>query len=437
MGPPDTPSRPSGDEPNQVVAVAADLSPGEAAALDTRSVVAVATAAGAPLSHASILIRSLGIPAVTGVGSELLEVPAGTIVLVDGDAGTVQVDPTSEALERARARQREARRRQDEARRDATTPAVTLDGFVVPVFANVGSAQDARSAVREGCDGVGMLRTEFAFLNRPDPPGEREQYLAYREVAEAIGERPLVVRTLDLGADVPAWNEQPEANPALGNRGIRLALSRGDLLRTQLRAVARLAADRPLGLMFPMVTSVDEVRRAKAFLDETIEEIAPDEARHVDVGITVEVPAAAITADAFAPVVDFFAVGTNDLTQYTLAADRGNTTVAPMVDGLHPAVLRLIHAVVAAAAGDDRSVCVVGELACDPLAVPVLLGLGVSSLSVRPNAVGQVKQMIRAVDRADARHLAEGALDLESAEAVRELVRRRRTFAQLGIPPRR
>ncbi len=400
------------------VVVAADLSPADVASFAGAVPTALATVAGAPLSHAAILARSLGIPVVTGLGPELLAVPPGTTVLVDGDAGTVRVTPTSEEVEAAHARQLAARRAGDKARRLGAAPALTRDGRLVLVVANVGSADDAGRAVSEGADGVGMLRTEFAFLNRARPPSEQEQYLAYRSVADVIGARPLVVRTLDLGADVPAWDLDPEPNPALGNRGIRLALARPDLLRTQLQALARLAEVRPIDVMFPMVTTVDELRLAKAAV--------PLRAR---VGITVEVPAAALTAERFAPIVDFFAIGTNDLTQYTLAADRGNAAVAALADGLHPAVLRLIAEVTAAGRRHARPVCVVGELACDPLAIPVLLGLGVTSLSVRPNAVAAVKQVVRTVSMDDARTLAAAAVDEESATSVRALVAHARAAA--------
>ena len=380
------------------------------------AVTAVATAAGAPLSHAAILARSRGIPSVTGLGAALLAVPSGTIVLVDGDAGTVLINPSDDEVEAARRRQITDRGRQDEARRLATTPAVTRDGRAVPVLVNVGSADDARLAMSEGADGIGMLRTEFAFLGREQPPGEEEQYVAYRAIADAVGDRRLVVRTLDLGADVPPWNPQPESNPALGNRGLRLTLADGDLFDSQLRAIARLARDRRIGVMFPMVTTVDELRRAHARLGSFTE--GP-----VEIGITVEVPAAALTAEVFARSVDFFAVGTNDLTQYALAVDRTNAAVAALADGLHPAVLLLLRQVTAAAERHGRPVSVVGELGCDPLAIPVLLGLGVTSLSVRPNAVAQVKQVVREVALDEARALAEAALQAESAPAVRQLAR--------------
>lgn len=401
------------------VVVVDDLHPADVAAFDPRKVLAVASAAGAPLSHAAILARSLGIPVVTGLGPEILGVAAGAVVLVDGDGGLVHVDPPGALASAAAARAHAADLLAHDARRLAGEPACTLDGHPVAVLANVGSAREARVAVDGGADGVGMLRTEFAFLGRAGPPSEQEQYDAYLGVADAVGGRRLVVRTLDLGADIPTWGGAVEANPALGLRGIRLTLASPGLFESQLRAIARLAERRPLQVMFPMVTTVDEVRAARACLDAFT--TAP--AGAIEVGITVEVPAAALTAAAFAPLVDFFAVGTNDLTQYTLAVDRSNAAVAGLADGLHPAVLRLVLAVTAAGAAHQRPVEVVGELGCDPLAVPVLLGLGVGALSVRPNAVAAVKQAVRRVRLADARRLAEEAVEAESAAAVRDLCR--------------
>ncbi|MFP5376378.1 MAG: putative PEP-binding protein, partial [Acidimicrobiia bacterium] len=399
-----------------------ELAPADVLALASGAVVAVATVAGAPLSHASIVARSLGMPTVTGLGPELLQIPEGTVVLVDGDAGRVHVDPAPDEVRAARARRRAADRDREAARALAAGPARTLDGAAVTVLANVGGADEARRAVAEGADGIGMLRTEFAFLGRAEPPGEEEQYDAYRGVAEAVAGRPLIVRTLDLGADIPAWGGAAEPNPALGNRGIRFALASPGLLDTQLRAIARLADERPVQVMFPMVTTVDELRRARARLDAVgAARAGPRAAPEPEVGITVEVPAAALTADAFAPLVDFFAVGSNDLTQYTLAADRANAAVAAIADGLHPAVLRLIGHVAEAGRRHGRPVEVVGELASDPAAVPVLLGLGVAVLSVRPNAVAGVKHAVRHAHLGRARELAASALGAESAGAVRRM----------------
>lgn len=412
----------SGPAQGPMVVVAPDLSAGDVMGLDVDAVHALATAAGAPLSHAAILARSRGIPAVTGLGPTVLEIPAGTLVLVDGDAGTVHIAPPAAAVEAARARRRAALGQRQQARLLAAGPALTSDGVAVAVWANVGSRDDAVSARREGAEGIGMLRTEFAFLNLEEPPGEEEQYHAYRGIAEAIGDLPLVVRTLDLGADIPAWGTAPEPNPALGNRGLRLTLKSPELFATQLRAIVRLGEERPVSVMFPMVTTVEELRQARALLDATRKASPGNRAeRTLPVGITVEVPAAALTAETFAPLVDFFAVGSNDLTQYTLAADRANAAVAGLADGLHPAVLRLIREVTAAGERHRRPVEVVGELASDPLAIPVLLGLGVTTLSVRPNAVAAVKQVVRAVAIDQARHLADATLKAESAAAVRAL----------------
>ena len=411
--------RPAGGRPVSGVLVAADLTPGDVMALDAGSVRAVATAGGAPLSHAAIVARSRGIPVVTGLGPALLDLSEGTLVLVDGIAGTVHVDPEPALVHEASTRQRAATARDDEARALATEAARTLDGRHVPVVANVGGPDEARAAVAAGADGVGMLRTEFAFLDRAQPPGEDEQYQAYRGVADALDGRPLIVRTLDLGADIPAWGGVAEPNPALGNRGLRFTLSAPELLETQLRAIVRVAEERPVQVMFPMVTTVDEVRAARACLDEVLDRGGAAPA--VEVGITVEVPAAAVIAEAFAPLVDFFAIGSNDLTQYTLAADRGNAAVAAIADGLHPAVLRLIRLVADAGEVHHLPVEIVGELATDPAAIPVILGLGVTMLSVRANAVATVKQAVRATSLAEARALAEAALDAESAAAVRRL----------------
>ncbi|HEX2699319.1 MAG TPA: putative PEP-binding protein [Acidimicrobiales bacterium] len=412
---------PAGGPPGRPgsVVVAADVTPAQMAVLTPATVAAVATAAGAPLSHAAILARSLGLPVVTGLGPDLMAIRPGTPVLVDGDAGTVHVDPPVALVQAAAARAVADRRHLEDAVRRAMAPAVTCEGCTVPVLVNVGDAAEARTAVAGGADGVGMLRTEFTFLDRADAPAEDEQYRAYHAVADAIGVRPLVVRTLDLGADIPAWGSADEPNPALGNRGVRFSLATPRLLETQLRAIARLAADRPVRVMFPMVTTVDEVHAARACLDR-IAGVAGTRSR-IEVGITVEVPAAALTADALAPLVDFFAIGTNDLTQYTLAADRANAAVAGLADGMHPAVLRLISEVTAAGDRHGRAVEVVGELACDPLAVGLLIGLGVTELSVRPNAVPVVKQAVRTIRLDGARALAKTALDATSATAVRRL----------------
>jgi len=411
------------------IVVAPDLTPADTASLDRKLVLGVATAGGSPTSHSAILARSLGIPAVVGLGEALLGVPEGTELLLDGDAGAVNVEPSeelaTESKRRAATREQAAR----SARVAAAEPAVTRDGRRIEVVANIGSPDDVTTAIENGAEGVGLLRTEFLFLERDSMPSEDEQHAVYTSVAKALEGRPLILRTLDVGADkpLPYLPLRSEANPFLGVRGIRLALEQPELLETQLRAVLRTAAEYPLKLMFPMVATLDEYRQAKAVLDEARMAVAraglptPDE---LQVGVMVEVPAAALTAEQFAPEVDFFSLGTNDLVQYTMAAERGNASVAALADGLNPSVLRLIRMVAEAASSHGKWVGVCGELASDLEAVPVLVGLGVAELSANAPAIPAVKQAVRDLDAEEARELAEQALELSSAVEVRELFAR-------------
>jgi multiphosphoryl transfer protein len=402
------------------IVLAADLTPADTAALDRALVHGIATAYGGPTSHSAILARSLGIPAAVGVGEELLKVPEGTPLVLDGDTGAVYVDPAPEVVrdyERRRAEREEAAR---EALASARRPAQTRDGRRIEVVANVGSPEDVDAAVASGAEGVGLLRTEFLFLERDSLPTEDEQYMAYADIAGRLQGRPLILRTLDVGADkpLPYVPRRAEANPFLGVRGIRLGLAQPELLETQLRAAVRVANAYPLKVMFPMVTTLAEYREATAVLARVQERLGG----RMEVGIMVEVPAAALAAEAFAPEVDFFSIGTNDLVQYTMAAERGNEAVAGLADGLHPSVLRLIRAVAEAAEAHGKWVGVCGELGSDPAAVPLLVGLGVSELSVNPPAIPATKEAVRQVDADAARALAEEAQRLSSAEDVRALV---------------
>ena len=397
---------------------------GDLIELDPALVTGLATAGGGPLGHGAILARAIGIPAVVGLGPGVLAVAEGTPLAVDGDTGAVYVDPPADLVAQLEARKADDSRRRSSALAVAASPAVTRDGRRILVEANAGSAHEAAAIVAGGADGVGLLRTEFLFLDRDTPPDEDEQYRAYLELAAGLGGRPVVVRTLDAGADKPAaWlpgGQGAEANPALGLRGLRLGLSRPDVLLVQLRAVLRVAAAHPVRVMFPMVTTVEEVHQAKALLAVARVDLVVrgvDVPAHLPLGIMVEVPAAALRIRHLAPEVDFFSIGTNDLTQYALAVDRGNSAVAGLGDGLDPAVLALVDAVVRGAG--DRPVAVCGALAADLRAVPVLVGLGVTELSVPPSAVAGVKQTVREVDVASAWSLAQRLLALDSAAAVR------------------
>src|SRR3954453_3817523 len=404
------------------VLVAHDLSPAQAAALDPDRVRAVVLGGDSPTSHASILIRSLGIPAVVSAGASVLDLADGTPVVVDGTAGCVVVDPTLEQLAGyERAAKALADRRAHDAF-NATRPALSVDGVPIEVAANLGSVADAVSAAQVGADSAGLIRTEFLFLGRTQPPSVDEQERDYLAMAEAFGGRPITIRTLDVGGDksLPYVQQAPEANPYLGRRGIRLALGRADLFADQLTAICRVARRSPVNVMFPMVTSVDELLRARALLDDVAgADGLPSSLR---VGIMVEVPATALKIAAFLPYVDFVSIGTNDLTQYTLAAERGNPAVAALADPVDPAVLRLIAEVGRVAEGSDVTVSVCGEMAADEAAIPLLLGMSVTELSVSSQAVAAVKAAVRRLDSRQCARLVERALQASSAAEVRSLV---------------
>jgi multiphosphoryl transfer protein len=383
------------------VLVARDLTPGDTAGLDRDLVQGLAIARGGATSHAAILARALAIPAVVGLGDAVLALAEGTTVVVDGDAGTVEVAPPPEVLAERKQAQVAAEERHARALARAREPARTRDGETIEVAANLGSVAEAAAAVELGADGVGLLRTEFLFLDRDEAPSEDEQRAVYEEIAAALAGRPVIVRTLDAGADkpLPFVKQAPEDNPFLGVRGIRLGLANPELLRTQLRAIAAVAERHPIKVMFPMVSTLDEYRAARAMVDADIE-----------VGVMLEVPAVALQADAFAREVDFFSVGTNDLTQYTMAAERGNEALAPLLAGTNAPVLRLIAAAVEAARAHGRWVGVCGELAGDPEAAVVLAGLGIRELSMAAGRIPEVKDALRAVSLDDARDAAAQAL---------------------------
>jgi phosphocarrier protein FPr len=410
------------DPPANAILVSEDLSPSDTASFDRSKVLGFCTTSGGATSHVAILARSLDIPAVAGMDPHALDLPNGTPVVLDGSRGTLRLNPSVEEVARIhRVQERQSARRRADLE-TAGQPAVTADGHRVEVVANIGGAGDAERVLALGGEGVGLLRSEFLFLDRETAPTEEEQVEAYRSVSLAVGAgRTLVIRTLDVGGDKPLpYLPMPaEENPFLGERGIRLMLNRPDLLRTQLRAILRAASPARLCVMFPMIATLPEWRAARALLEEEREKlgVAP-----VPVGIMVEVPAVAIMAEQFAGEVDFFSIGTNDLTQYTLAMDRGHPKLAPKVDGLNPAVLRLVAATVDAAHRQGKWVGVCGGIAGDSQAVPLLVGLGVDELSVSIPAIPAVKAQIRTLALAECRVLARRALGLDRAADVRELV---------------
>jgi len=381
------------------ILVAADLTPAQAATLDTDRTIGVVLAHSSPTAHAAILARARGIPLLVAAGAAALDIATGTTLAMDGGAGELVVDPDSETRQRFADRSAAQRRERETARAHAHEPAHTSDGVAITVAANVASVDEARAAADAGADLAGLVRTEFLFVGRTTAPDVDEQESAYLALAEAMGGRRLTIRTLDVGGDKPlGYVPMPvEANPFLGLRGIRLALARPELLTEQLIAIVRAAHRTPVSVMFPMVTSPNEVAAARGLLTDAVERVGRGEPEALQVGIMIEVPAAALTAATFAPDVDFFSIGTNDLTQYALAAERGNEGVAGLVDPMHPAVLRLIEAT-CVGAGDRVTVAVCGELAADPQAVPTLVRLGVRELSVAAPAVPVVKEAVRATD---------------------------------------
>ncbi|MDG6095437.1 phosphoenolpyruvate--protein phosphotransferase [Acetobacter sp. AN02] len=403
------------------IIVAADLSPSDTAMLDTSRIAGIATSQGGPTSHSAILARTLGLPSVVAGGANLLTAAAGTTVIVDGDTGRVWLDPSEDDIASARAWIASIAEKRAAEEAERSQPARTSDGHEIAVAANVNRPDQVGFALSQGGEGVGLMRTEFLFLERGESPGEGEQEQIYRAMIEALGDRPLIVRALDIGGDkqVPHLDLPREENPFLGVRGARLLLRRPDLLEPQLRALYRAAkSGGDLSIMFPMITSVAEIQA----LRERCEEIRKEEdAPQVPVGIMIEVPAAAVQAHVLAEYADFFSIGTNDLTQYVLAIDRQNPELASEADSLHPAVLRLIAMTVEGASRHGRWVGVCGGLAGDPFGASLLTGLGVTELSMTPRDIPAVKARIRSADLPALQALAKRALEMDSAAAVRSL----------------
>ena len=405
------------------ILAAEDLTPSDTLHLDTRHVVGLATSAGGPTSHTAILARTLGLPAIVAAGPALLAAPEGGIAVVDGGTGVLYLD-VNEADQRSIA---EVIARQTAARESLRAarhlPATTTDGHTIEIAANVANAKQAAAAVDAGAEGIGLMRTEFLFLERNTAPDEEEQYQVYREMIEVMAGRRLIIRTLDIGGDkqVPYLDLPHEENPFLGVRGARLLLQRQDLLYAQLRALYRAAQHGPLWIMFPMVTHVGEIEALRGHCELAREQVKGPE---VKLGIMVEIPAVAVMADRFAPLVDFFSIGTNDLTQYTLAVDRQHPELAAQADSLHPAVLNLIDATVRGARATGRAngwVGVCGGLAGDPLGARILTGLGVDELSMSAQDISPVKAALRGESRAAMQDRAQRALRARTAEEVRAL----------------
>ncbi len=405
-----------------------ELLPSEAAGCDPALVLGVISSGGSQTSHAAILLRTLGIPMVVGVDWLDESTTRGRTVALDGSTGEVWVDPDREVIETLQRKLQLQREQQIKAVAGRSQPSCTLDGTRIQVLANVSSVAEAKAAAANGAEGIGLLRTEFLFLSRADAPGEPEQANALREILAQV-RGPVLVRTLDAGADkpLPFLPQTEECNPFLGIRGLRLSLQHEDLFVTHLRAILSAGAGHDLWLMFPMITVVREAQKARELLERAhteLNHIGRSHAWPIKVGGMIEVPSAALMSEQWAEELDFFSIGTNDLTQYVMAAERGNASLAELQDPLHPAVLRLIQRVVDGAAGKNRHVSVCGDAASDPLGAVILAGLGIRSLSARPKQVATIKAGFRSVNMNDLKQLAEEALQSRDAVQVRELAKK-------------
>lgn len=402
------------------ILLADDLTPSDTAGLDPALVLGFATAAGGATSHSAIIARALGIPAIAGVGPALLHQTEGRIAILDGTRGNLYLDPGPSTLAAAQEAQRVIAAQREAEKLSAYQPALMTDGHRVEVVANIGKVEEAGQAVNAGGEGVGLLRTEFLFLDRTAPPTEEEQFEAYRAMVQALNGLPIIIRTLDIGGDkaAPYLNMPAEDNPFLGVRGIRLCLAKPELFRAQLRAIYRAAAFGPVKIMFPMISNMEDLLAAKTFAAEVRWEL---DAPAVDIGIMIEVPSAVMMAHELAQQVDFFSIGTNDLTQYTLAMDRGHPMLAKQADGLHPAVLRMIERTVQAADDAGIWVGVCGGIAGDPKGAVLLTGLGVTELSMSIPSIAAIKAQLRRLSLAQCQDYAWRALTCATAAEVRAL----------------
>ncbi|MEX3843324.1 phosphoenolpyruvate--protein phosphotransferase [Paraburkholderia sp. BR10882] len=405
--------------PEEAVLAADEFTPSDLASLDRKRVMALVMARGGATSHAAIIARQAGIPALVALGDALHAVPEGTEVVIDASAGRFAYTPSALDIERARSEKQRLAGVREANRRTSHEAAATRDGHAVEVAANIATLEDANTAVDNGADAVGLLRTELLFIHRQAAPTVDEHLQSYQAITDALAGRTAIIRTLDVGADkeVDYLTLPPEPNPALGLRGIRLAQVRPDLLDDQLRGLVAVKPAGKVRILLPMVTDVGELVRLRERIDTLAREAGRTEP--VEVGVMIEVPSAALLADQLARHADFLSIGTNDLTQYTLAMDRCQPDLAAQADGLHPAVLRLVAATVEGANKHGKWVGVCGALAGDPLAVPLLVGLGVTELSVDPVSVPSIKARVRKLDYNDCRQRAQNALALESAQAVR------------------
>ncbi len=414
----------------KVVVIAHDLSPADTLQIDREKIIGFVTDVGGRTSHTSILARSLGVPAVVGLETATALVPGGIPVIMDGTNGTLILNPSEVTFREYLRKKQDYEYQERELLSYKELPAVTRDGFRVSLQSNIELPMEISLALSQGTEGVGLMRSEFLFMGRPDPPDEEDQFAAYLEVVERMAPHPVTIRTLDVGGDkfVPEINLSDEINPAMGLRGIRFSLYEKQMFNVQLRAILRASAKGPVRVMFPMITGVAELRESLKRLAAVKEELRQEGVafnEEIPVGIMIETPSAALIADHLARDVDFISIGTNDLIQYCLAVDRANEHIAYLYEPLHPAVLRALAMICKAAEEHGIAVSMCGEMAGDPLYTLILLGLGISELSMNPSGIPRVKRILRQVDRSAATGILDDLLTLPTAREVSQLLERR------------
>jgi phosphoenolpyruvate-protein phosphotransferase (PTS system enzyme I) len=416
------------DITENIVLFAHDLSPSDTAQLDREKVAGFVTNIGGRTSHSAIMARSMEIPAVVGLQDILEKVMPGDVVIVDGNEGKVFINPSDDLMQTYRKKQGKFEAHKREFKKLLNEPSVTPDGVRVELAANIGNPQDAKGAIANGAEGIGLYRTEFLYMGRNELPSEEEQFEAYKAVAMMFGmNQPVVIRTLDIGGDkeLPYMDMPKEMNPFLGYRAIRLCLDRVEIFKTQLRAILRASSYGNVKMMYPMIATLQELRAANQILAEVKQQLSREHIPFnvkMEVGIMVEIPAAAVLADQFAKEIDFFSIGTNDLIQYTMAADRMSEKVAYLYQPFNPAVLRLIQGVIAAAHKEGKWVGMCGEMAGDLTAIPVLLGMGLHEFSMSASSILPARSLIRQLEQREAHRIAQAVLEMDDAEEIKNYV---------------
>jgi phosphoenolpyruvate-protein phosphotransferase (PTS system enzyme I) len=413
----------------EVIIIAEDLAPSDTAQLNKTYVKAFTTDIGGKTSHTAIMARSMEIPAVVGTKTATKEIEHGDLVIVDGIKGEVHVNPTPEVVEKYKKEQAAYEEQKKEWAKLLHEKSISADGHQVELAANIGTPDDLEGVINNGAEGIGLFRTEFLYMGRTELPSEEEQFEAYKTVLEKMEGKPVVVRTIDIGGDkeLPYLNLPKEMNPFLGFRAIRLCLEEQEMFRTQLRALLRASVYGNLKIMFPMIATLDELRQAKAILSEEKEKLVSEGvqvAEQIEVGMMVEIPSTAVIADQFAKEVDFFSIGTNDLIQYTFAADRMNERISYLYQPYHPAILRLVKMVIDAAHKEGKWVGMCGEMAGDETAIPILLGLGLDEFSMSATSVLKARSQIRQLNKAEMEQLANNVLQLATTDEVIQAVQK-------------